>query len=263
MERVTREEWDEERSREAAGEIHPCDNWAPEDCMCKGACSCHWIQDEIKTANMDQIALFDMDNTICDWDGSMVEDLKRVLPDLYTEPNMGRSTGYLEYWMGDGRNDRPEWVENLMAVIRTQVGWWKNLKPLRFGMWLLRHAIETGWEVNILTKGPATKPYAWSEKVEWCTTHIQPPAPITVCADKSLVYGKVLVDDYPPYIQKWLKYRRNGLVIMPAHDYNRNFHHPNVLRVTEDPNDEDRAARALVLAYGRKHGEPLILKEVL
>jgi 5'(3')-deoxyribonucleotidase len=256
MERVTKEDWAALVAKEDPGEVHPCNHWTPEDCMCKGACSCHWVQDEIRTANMDQIALFDMDNTICDWDRAMVADLKRVLPTEFT------GKGYLDYWMGDGRDKRPIWVEELMTVIRTQVGWWRNLEPLRFGMWLLRRALETGWEVNILTKGPATQPYAWSEKVEWCTTHIQPPAPITVCADKSLVYGKVLVDDYPPYIEKWLKYRQNGLVIMPGHDYNRNFHHPNVLRVV-DPTDEDRAARAMDLAFGRKHGEPLVLKEVL
>lgn len=210
---------------------------------------------------MDQIILFDMDNTLCDWDGAMVKDLKRVLPPEFAHRSLGPAESQLAYWMGEGRNDRPEWLEELMTVIRTQVGWWKNLRPLRSGMQVLDLVLGSDWSPNILTKGPATKPYAWAEKVEWCAKHIPQPIPVTVCADKSLVYGKVLVDDYPPYVEKWLKYRPNGLVIMPAHDYNRNFTHPHVLRITDHGEDLARAHRALDIALARKEGDPLVLKE--
>jgi hypothetical protein len=77
-----------------------------------------------------------------------------------------------------------------------------------------------------------------------------------------MVYGKALVDDYPPYVEKWLKYRPNGLVLMPAHDYNAGFRHPNVIRVTDVQEDIEYAACAIHLAFKRKHGEPLNLEEL-
>tara|TARA_Y100000310_G_C20512920_1_gene729762 strand:+ start:436 stop:588 length:153 start_codon:yes stop_codon:yes gene_type:complete len=49
---------------------------------------------------------------------------------------------------------------------------------------------------------------------------------MTITEDKGIVYGKVLVDDYPCYIKRWLENRPRGLVIMPAHSYNRDFEHP-------------------------------------
>ena len=149
-----------------------------------------------------------------------------------------------------------------MTVIRTQVGWWRDLRPLRVGMQIM-DLVQSEWAPNILTKGPATKPYAWAEKVEWCAKHIYKGIPVTVCADKSLVYGKALVDDYPPYIEKWLKYRPNGLVLMPAHDYNRNFRHQNVLRITDSGEDVALARKALDLALARREGDLLLLRGVL
>ena len=53
---------------------------------------------------------------------------------------------------------------------------------------------------------------------------------ITITRDKSLVYGKVLVDDYPAYAERWLKHRSRGLVIMPANKDNREYKHPQVIR---------------------------------
>lgn len=47
-ERVSKEEWEEFTAKETPGEIHPCNHWTPEDCMCEGVCSCHWKQLEKK-----------------------------------------------------------------------------------------------------------------------------------------------------------------------------------------------------------------------
>jgi hypothetical protein len=48
--------------------------------------------------------------------------------------------------------------------------------------------------------------------------------------DKGLVYGTVLVEDYPKYIKRWLKWRKRGLVIMPANEFNGSLRHPQVIR---------------------------------
>lgn len=41
---VSESYWRNKRDQEDPGAIHPCDNWRASDCMCKGACSCHWNQ---------------------------------------------------------------------------------------------------------------------------------------------------------------------------------------------------------------------------
>lgn len=42
------EDWHHAREREREGETHPCDAWKPDDCMCKGSCSCHFIQYKLR-----------------------------------------------------------------------------------------------------------------------------------------------------------------------------------------------------------------------
>ena len=111
-------------------------------------------------------------------------------------------------------------------------------------MWLFERAIALGFKNNILTKGPKHCPNAWKEKVEWCHEELFKSTltmrrlwqrekwslDIHIVSDKAIVYGKMLVDDYPPYVEAWLKHRPRGLVFMPAHKYNEDFTHPNVIR---------------------------------
>ena len=67
----------------------------------------------------------------------------------------------------------------------------------------------------------------------WFQKHVRPKAPeakITITQDKGLFYGTFLVDDWPEYIERWLEHRPRGLVIMPAHSWNQNFQHSQVIR---------------------------------
>lgn len=198
------------------------------------------------------IALFDMDNTLCDWDESMRRGMEKTFPPEYLDK--------IEDWMTCERRNRPEWVENLMAVIRTQAGWWRLLKPIKLGLQLFQYAEQMGFAMNILTKGPASKPAAWTEKKEWCDIWLSPDLPVTICADKSLVYGKVLVDDYPPYVLSWLEHRPHGLALMPDFPFNQGISHPNLVRVSDTPSSLRVAQRAMKIAYDREEGEPLVLE---
>jgi hypothetical protein len=75
---------------------------------------------------------------------------------------------------------------------------------------------------------------AWAEKVLWCEKHI-PDAEITITYKKGLSYGKVLYDDYPPYIFEWLKWRPRGRVLMLDAPYNQDTSHPRILRCYRQP----------------------------
>jgi hypothetical protein len=64
----------------------------------------------------------------------------------------------------------------------------------------------------------------------WIDKHLGQGVDITITRDKGLVYGKVLVDDWPEYINRWLEWRPRGLVIMPANEANKGYFHPQVIR---------------------------------
>ncbi len=167
----------------------------------------------------EKIALFDLDGTLADYDMKLLEDLNSI-----------RSGGEPLIMLSD-LHTQPSYVEKRRQIITRQVGWWVNLPIYAPGMVILNLAHRIGFKCMILTKGPSTKSNAWSEKIDWCNKNLPPWIDgVTICHDKSLVYGRVLVDDYVPYVESWLKNRPRGLVIMPAHEHNKNFVHKNVTR---------------------------------
>lgn len=165
-------------------------------------------------------ALFDLDGTLADYDGQLIEDLRKIASPIEPE-------------IYNVHNNYP-YLEARRHVITNQRGWWLGLKKLPIGFEILDACKYIGYKINILTKGPSSKYHAWSEKLEWVHNHIGKDyiEGVTVTHDKSLVYGDILVDDYPDYVEAWLSNRPRGLVIMPAHNYNEKFVHPNVLRYT-------------------------------
>jgi hypothetical protein len=89
---------------------------------------------------------------------------------------------------------------------------------------------EIGFSLNVLTKGPFKTTSAWTQKVDWSREHLG-DIPVTITEDKGLTYGRVLFDDWPPYIKDWLAWRPRGLVVMLGHTWNQGFVHPNVVRI--------------------------------
>lgn len=162
------------------------------------------------------IALIDMDGTVTDFHEALERDLQVVLG-------------------ADREKVSPETLENIERLIKVQPGWWRDLNPIELGLNIAKTLEDIGFRLMVLTKGPVFSKNAWTEKVEWCAEHL-PHANVTITHDKGLVYGKVLIDDWPPYIERWLEWRPRGIVIMPAQKWNENFIHPNVYRVatTED-----------------------------
>lgn len=210
-------------------------------------------------ANNDCIALFDLDGTLADYDAAVYEKLREL-----------QSPG--EPFFDIYNKNLPSWYFTRIQLIRNQPGWWEKLGKLRLGFDLLEAALEIEFAVNILTKGPVTATPAWSEKFRWCQDNLPVKAPVTVTEDKSLVYGRVLVDDYPEYQMQWLANRPRGLAVIPHRKGNEWFtldkakkmaekaewdHEPNVIRY--DGSNLSQVMDAMQAAYDRESREDLVL----
>jgi hypothetical protein len=80
---------------------------------------------------------------------------------------------------------------------------------------------------------------------------------VTISSDKSMVYGRVLMDDWPGYVVEWLKARPRGLVIMPDRPWNQGFEHPRMVRYYGDNDGE--VFEALKAAFVREDRAELVL----
>jgi len=198
----------------------------------------------------DKVALIDLDGTVADYDSALITAMRSIqTPD---------EVPYGDRYTNSGNRTEIAYVEARRKMIQRQPGFWKNLAPLPIGFHVVEELRQLGFMLHVLTKGPTTTPTAWSEKVEWCREHL-PDAVVTVTGDKSLVYGRVLVDDFPPYFEKWLAVRPRGLIVCVAHPWNEGYakggkqEHPNILRY-DGKNRSELKAR-LIQAYERKGGE--------
>jgi len=190
---------------------------------------------------MQPVALIDMDGTICDFDLAMQRDLES----LRAPCEEAREIGY--------GKDHPPYIWNRMLLIKGRGEWWENLPRIDKGFAVLEIMRELGYYISVLTQGPRDNAEAWSHKILWCKKNL-PGTDVTITRNKGLVYGRVLMDDYPEYIMQWLEHRPRGLVIMPDQPWNQDFSHPNVLRHTDNI---DEVREMLIKARDRADKEPL------
>ena len=187
-----------------------------------------------------KIALVDLDGTIADYDAAQTLELRRLRSPEETDPVVIH-----------GKSEWPDHYRARIDMIRNQSGWWRNLGKLEDGFRVVDMMRRIGFEIHVLTKGPKSSPNAWTEKVEWCQEHM-PDDLVTISSDKSMVYGRVLMDDWPKYVVPWLEARPRALVILPDRPWNQGFEHPRVVRYTGD--NDDVVFEALKLAFNRPDG---------
>lgn len=165
------------------------------------------------------IALVDLDGTLADYDRALRRDLSPMCSpaELPLPDDLGQLEASLPHFKAR------------MATIRRIPGWWRHLPRIEANFALVELMRDLWFDIHVLTKGPWKSSQAWAEKVDWVREHM-PYASLHISEDKGLVYGKVLMDDWPPYIRRWLTWRPRGLVIMPNHPWNQGFEHPHVIR---------------------------------
>lgn len=169
------------------------------------------------------LALVDMDGTLANFMAALVSQLELLRsPD---EPALD---------LAGNDDDDPPWLKARKRLIKSRPGFWRNLERIEAGFDMVDVLRHLGYEIHVLTRGPANNSIAWSEKLDWVREHLGDTS-ITITLDKGLVYGKVLVDDYPEYALSWLKHRPRGKVILPSQPWNVGFEHPQVIRMPEKP----------------------------
>lgn len=175
----------------------------------------------------ENIALIDLDGTLADYEFSMRGELLKTLSPAENEEfgALIRTGNIFEY--------KRDWLNARMALIKRQAGFWRELPEIPQGMVVYHLLRQIGYRCVILSKGPKRTPSAWTEKLEWCQKHV-PDAGVTITQDKGLIYGKVLFDDYPPYIVRWLECQPQGKVLMLDSPHNQDFEHPQVFRIKSE-----------------------------
>jgi hypothetical protein len=158
-----------------------------------------------------------MDGTIADYVGQIDRDLERLRSPLEEVAKMSHGIKF------------PDHIWNRIELIKNSKDWWVNLPRMEDGFEIMRVAQEIGFEIHVLTKGPSNTKVAWTQKVEWCSKHLPKGTNVTITQDKSLIYGRILVDDYPAYMDSWLANRPRALGVMPLREYNADYKHPNVI----------------------------------
>jgi hypothetical protein len=187
------------------------------------------------------IGLFDLDGSLADYEGQLYKDIRK----LVSESDLKRFEE-----LGMWRADEQEPFKSLIRLIKKQPCWWRSLPVLENGMRIWNLTIDIGFKNHVLTKGPKRYPRAWKEKVEWSQEHLGDQIDVHITSDKSMVYGKFLYDDYPDYMDRWLKARPRGLGIMPVNGTNLNYSHPRCIKW--DGSNYDEVAQALVDCYHRE-----------
>jgi len=188
----------------------------------------------------DKIALFDLDGTLAGYHKTLTRDLNKLRSPL-EKPIV------IDY------NNMPDYIVERKRLITNQVGWWENLPKIYSGFEILEWCKEIGYRIQVCTKAPDSADNAWSEKVKWIKKNMFKQGEhrnITITSDKGLVYGRVLVDDYPKFAEAWLKHRPRGLVIMPKTPACKGYSHKNV--IIYDGKNKVEVREALAKAFLRR-----------
>lgn len=189
---------------------------------------------------MDNIILFDLDGSLVNYEKAMLAELEKLrgpeeepITDIWSIEDVPHLTAR----------------KNLISSVP---GFWINLERLPGGFEVFNAAKNIGFIPVVLTQTPKKKPIASKEKHEWILENLGEDTLFNLTRAKGLTYGKILYDDYKPYMLQWLEWRPRGLGIMPHANHNADFTHNQVIRYdSEKMTNFYDVVRAMELAYKR------------
>lgn len=190
---------------------------------------------------MIKTGLLDMDGTLFNYSEQLYKDLS-----LLQSPEEGILP--IDY------DENLPHLKARMRLIKRNRQWWIDLPKFQLGWDVYNMALEIGFDIEILTKGPWGNSEGWAGKHECIAKHFGPDATINIVGkSKKGYYGRFLCDDWTEYAQDWLEHRPRGLVVMPVHDYNKGFKHPNV--IPYDGTNKKEVFSVLEAVFKRQTGE--------
>lgn len=176
------------------------------------------------------VALLDMDGTICDYHNALQRDMQNLLGgETVSQPTR----------------------EKIEGLVKSQTGWYRKLKPLPLGMEIYRTLREIGFQIVICSKGSRWSKNSWTEKMEWVAEHLDEDVLMNLTQVKQLVYGRVMVDDYPSHFLPWLERRPRGIVVVPAQDWNVDVKPNERIHKMYESDDIEKIRPILEKAYSR------------
>ncbi len=106
----------------------------------------------VNMTEIEPIALFDLDGTLCDYDKSLFNELE-----LIRSPDE-------EVYHPPLKEDVPNYIKRRVNLIRTSSSWWEGLEKFQLGWDVLSIAKSLDFNIMILTQGPKYYPDSWKGK---------------------------------------------------------------------------------------------------
>lgn len=199
----------------------------------------------------DEIVIVDFIGSICACDDALRQEMCRIaLPGDQSEV-------YTTF------ENCPDWILARQNLITSLPDFWQNLAPSPIGFDVLRNVEGIGLPIHLSVSRVQDKVELLSSKVAWCKKHI-PEIDVLLIEGVTPMYGSVLVSDYMPYWQGWLKNRPRGVVIVPAQPWNVGAEAFDPTRVYRyDRSDIRPLHRILTAVKNRKDGEKINVQEIV
>lgn len=165
-----------------------------------------------------KIAYFDLDNSLADYEQAVLDGLESL-----RSPNEEITTSII------GR--LPDHIFRRKCLITSSVDFWVNLKPIDLGFQVIEICKKIGYKIVVLTCTPKLNPNAATGKLIWSQKHLGKDIDFKLVSQKNIDFGHVLYDDFPEYMDGWLKTNPNGLGLVPSCSHNVNYNNNQTVKV--------------------------------
>ena len=144
--------------------------------------------------------LIDMDNTICDFDAEVVRRFSERFPG---QTMLSTSSATRRNWGIAEDLDDPFYKEEVKKIFRA-TGFTESLPPIAGAVDALKQMLAEGHDVRLCTSPLVNQPMGVGEKFVWVAAVLgdEWKKRIVITSDKTLVKGRMLIDDKMEIVDK-------------------------------------------------------------